>query len=486
MKYINFLKDIQKQIFVPINISVLASVGLHAVFFGAMLPKWNLADSKDNYTSLSNTQIVELNPLEATRLPDTSVGRFSNWDVMSQLPSSNNQFSQIPQFPSPDINSFQFPMANTNSLPNLPPPPTGNYSFALPDNNSFRLPPMYSNIPSPSQLPPPPPLSADNSEIANAFPPNPEGKYSDYIPGQQENNNQRESLFPPPDESEIENPRELINSQNNSPEENQNDQIASNSSDNNYGNQQYPVNYSNSTNLVLALQEDGSNTKGEEATKNDIAWRSQAKIAQPKSISISGFYPKDACIRKLSGTAAYGVTVNNQGQVTNAQLLKSSGFPIFNQQGFRQIQYKNFEATGNLQAYHVYVSFQPNNCPSLSVDNIGKISPKNESLPQPVVETNTPTPSQNPTPTTSSSPDKPDKVNPPSQPVTVENKPTPSASNINESKIPTVTPKPETTPPPESNPTPPSSNTDTNVPANPPTKPEVNDSSSTDQVKIEN
>jgi TonB family protein len=488
MVYTAELKKIQKKIFLPVNISVLTSVGIHALFFSIILPKWDFTDSQKNKKPLSNTPVIELNSLERTRLPDLSPRQWSNWALIPPLEGNN---SENPQINPPELNSFQFPLINNSGLPNLPPPPS---ISSLPSIS------IYSDhIPSPLTLPPPPPLNPiDSTKTVRTLPPEINGEIPNIAIKQPEKNSLRDSLFPPTPNQVITSPRVLINRHNNSPETTQSQEIASNlsnSSNNNNNNNNNnlspqtqvavkspPVKPSNYSELTSALQEDVSNTSAEEATKNDLAWRIDVKIAQPKRLDLIGVYPKDACLRKLEGNAAYGVMVNGQGQPTNTQLLRSAGLPIFNQQALKQIQSRNFSATGQPQAYHVYVDFKPNNCPTLSIDNLGKIPPKKQALPQ-TNEENAPKPQQNQQLTTSPSPLKPetDQVNQSSTSSPVENKPAQATSNT----VTTQPPKPEgeISPLPTQNQPPVTSNSNINI--NQLVKPEVNDSSSINQGNIE-
>lgn len=99
-------------------------------------------------------------------------------------------------------------------------------------------------------------------------------------------------------------------------------------------------------------------------------------------------------LKKLEGTTTYGVVVNSMGNVVDTQLIKSSGYNLFNEQALKQINARQFENTGNGNIpYHVYVNFQYDTkvCPSVSLSNLGNVpqsSPQPSSNPNPVKPNN--------------------------------------------------------------------------------------------------
>ena len=129
--------------------------------------------------------------------------------------------------------------------------------------------------------------------------------------------------------------------------------------------------------MASKLEKKTENTSNEDARKNYVDWAKKVQTVQAKEVTLQGTYPRDACIRKLEGTSTYGVTVNASGTVVNTTLIKSSGYGIFNNQALSQINGRSFaNSSGGNQPYHVYVNFKydQNICPSLSVDNIGKVA----------------------------------------------------------------------------------------------------------------
>ena len=118
------------------------------------------------------------------------------------------------------------------------------------------------------------------------------------------------------------------------------------------------------------IRKDESNTTEEQARKNYVSWVAAVEQVNPEQITITGTYPKDACLKKLQGTTVYGVLVDTSGKVIDWNLIQSAGYPIFNEQAKKDIQSKGLSnQTGNSKPYRVDVKFGYNEetCPSLSV-----------------------------------------------------------------------------------------------------------------------
>lgn len=484
----------------PINFPLLLSLACHGLFFLAIFPKLQLnSNGMSDSDRMSSTSVVELNAIEQTRLPDLTPQQFFSWDGMiNSLPDGNNQMpnSQLPNIPLPDgnFNSFQFPLIdNSNSaIVNLPPPPSLPPSF---DDAPIYL-PQYSfndSIPQPAnQLPPPPPLDAN--AMAD-LPPNMSMDSPENVIDIEAQDNQaeiRQNLFPVETTEEDLSPRQWINRNNQQIAENANSNTLANypTGENSQPQESTiamtspPITAKNYQELGESLQAENQSTSNEEARKNYVSWAAQeTKTGKPKEMTITGIYPRDACIRRLEGEATYGVTVNPQGRVTNTQLIKSSGYPLFNNQAFRQIQGMGFNNTGIPEAYHVRVNFKynPNICPSLSLSNVGKFEPQKPSantvnppstnITKP--EKTEPTKIINPRPTNPEIPVKP--VNTPSneQPITPppQSIPVPVIQEKNQPPTTSNSPNPQPIPNPElieSRETPPP------LPPVKPVKPEVN------------
>jgi outer membrane biosynthesis protein TonB len=106
---------------------------------------------------------------------------------------------------------------------------------------------------------------------------------------------------------------------------------------------------------LRSLEADKSNTSNDEARRNLVDWLARVQKTNPNAlnelnqpnqgsggittVNLTGNYPAAACSRQLAGTAVYGVTVDGQGRLSSEpQLIKSAGFPIFNQQAAREVR----------------------------------------------------------------------------------------------------------------------------------------------------
>lgn len=390
------------KIFKEINWALLTSIAFHGVFFTVVFPQWQNYNSSKTNNGLDNTPIVQLNAIEQTRLPNLTPQQQTsfNWDSLTTLPSGDTSLPSIPlsalEIPTPPPTAnFPMPSFDNSVLQNLPAPPSLPPAASLPpvsySGDNFYLP--TPSIPSPTELPPPPPL---NQNAIATLPPAidfdtpKEGNVIDITadPTNEraitpEESIIRQQIFA---NSEIEitaNPRELINGN-----INYTPQIR--------GENDKPLAFQPNNSLVAKLQKETQNTSDEDARKNYVAWAKEVQNVAPQQLTLSGIYPKDACVGKLEGTAAYGVTVNSAGSVVNSQLIKSSGYPLFNDQALRQIRSHGFaNDTGTNKPYHVYVNYNYNAqiCPSLSISNLGNTtsgSPNTVDIPQNSIEPNPP------------------------------------------------------------------------------------------------
>ena len=407
------LKGLQKKIFLPVNISVLASVGIHGVLLGVILPEWGVDTQSNQDITLSNTPVIELNEFEQTRLPNLS---WSRGNLLAKLPSPNTQI--------PNLSTLQPNSRTSSALP-------------LPSYPSSSL-----NIPTPSTLPPPPPLGAIDSTVIAKSPAS--RRLTLPLEAEDLNMKTRKSLFPALANEQQIDPRELINRRAFLNKRNQERPIAANPSNSNINQRNSnsnravfkspPAKPPSYPRLSSMLQQDASNTTNEEARKNYVGWLKDVEEVKPQQVTLTGVYPKDACIRKLEGTTTYGVTVNAQGKVIDSRLIKSGGYPLFNQQALTQIQERSFaNSTGGSQPYHVYVNFNynPDVCPSLTLSGVNAPPAESKSNPNPQLNRDsTPKLEQNQqqsTPAAINSPPKSpldtEKVNPPLSPANPETQP---------------------------------------------------------------
>lgn len=391
-----------------INWPLLTSIAFHGVFFTVVFPEWRDYNSSKANNGLDNTPVVQLNAIEQTRLPNLTPQQQTsfNWDSLSTLPQGDTSLPSIPlsalDIPTPPPMTANFPMQSFDNsvLMNLPAPPSLPPATSLPPvsySDNFYLP--TPSIPTPTELPPPPPL---NQNAMAALPPAMDfdtPKQGNIIDITADPTNERtitpeESLIRQQifANSEIEitaNPRDVINGN-----MNYTPQLR--------GENDPPLAFQPNANLVAKLQKETQNTSDEDARKNYVAWAKEVQNVAPQQLTLSGIYPKDACVGKLEGTAAYGVTVDSAGSVVNSQLIKSSGYPLFNDQALRQIRSHGFaNDTGTNKPYHVYVNYNYNAqiCPSLSISNLGNtpsVTPNTADIPQNSIEPTQPNTSKPP------------------------------------------------------------------------------------------
>ena len=122
-------------------------------------------------------------------------------------------------------------------------------------------------------------------------------------------------------------------------------------------------------NLTLDL----TNTTSSEEQENYTNWLAKIEIVDSVDLSIEGNYPQDACPLKLKGTTVYGVLVDEKGQITELDLIRSGGYGIFNQQAREDILTRRFDYDKNQsKAYRVSVNFAYNQqiCPSLTLPGL--------------------------------------------------------------------------------------------------------------------
>lgn len=386
-----------------INWPLLTSIAFHGVFFTVLLPQWRDYNNSKANNGFSNTPVVQLNAIEQTRLPNLNpLPQTSfNWDSLNTLPQGDTSLPSIPlsaleiPTPPPATANFPPPTFDNSVLKNLPTPPSLPPTASLPPVNYSNN--FYTPSPSTPQLPPPPPLN--ENAIATLPPPvnfdTP--KQGNVIDITTDPTNERtitpeesiirQQIFANSNLQSNTNPRDIINGK-----ITYTPQIR--------GENDPPLVFESNSNLVAKLRKETQNTSDEDARKNYVAWAKEVQNVAPQQLTLSGIYPKEACVGKLEGTAAYGVTVNSTGNVINTRLIKSSGYPLLNDQALRQIGSHGFaNDTGTNKPYHVYVNYNYNSqiCPSLSISNLGSDTSK----------TPTDTPSENsnePPPTNTSKP----------------------------------------------------------------------------------
>jgi hypothetical protein len=336
----------------PGNLAIAASIGIHGLILGLALPSFSSWSKENQPPVTSPVNVVELTEAERARLPDSSPAATGAPDL-GNLPLADTSALDAPPLTS------SFP----SSLDSLPAPPS------LPSLPS--LPPLsYNRIPvaiAPRALPPSIPFRTLPA------PPPP------YLPrfSQPFSNRGNQPTFDPP-RGAI-NPDELINRKPNLDLPAGQSPVATATSG------QAPT--ALPPGLEASLQRDDANTTDDEARRNIVDWMAKNRIGErPQALEIAGNYPPAACLKQLEGTAVYGVSVTPQGTLA-PYLIKSSAYPILNQQAARDVGGSIPKQAGS---YRVTVNYKynPKICPVLPAT-----TPQTTVPPKPVLPANPATPS---------------------------------------------------------------------------------------------
>ena len=452
MSYASIINNLPNKLAQPNNVSILASLGLHALLF-LTLP--NLSIAPGGETQRRTVQVTELSPVEQMRLPDFSpppVAPFSfpepsvinppmgtpsldlpNSTALvppSSTPPTDTQppvtstFPNIPVVPLPPPPQFTLKPPPIAPAPQVQPtPPQSDTVAKLPPSNT--LPTLPPNPNRTLRFPPtPPPIEArdlinqrQNDTVAKLPPPNNTlptlPTKPNTLPTLPPNPNQTLRFPPPPLPSgtRSNNQRTAVNSAESplppAPPLTERAPIAPPTDTIERQREQQLV--AELRQRRASLSEEQTATTNEEARKNYTYWWSAVKAeTKPEELSLAGTYPLDACVKKLEGTTVYGVVVNAQGSVVNTELIKGAGYPIFNNQALEQLKGRSFlNPTGNPKPYLVNVNYKYSSevCPSLS---IAPPKPASESVAEEPAPTSTPTPA--PESTQSPQPSKPDSA----------------------------------------------------------------------------
>jgi len=333
------------QVFTPVNVAILTSVGLHAFILGLALPslQWS---QPDQAPKKGQVNVIQLTDAEQSRLPETSP--FSNSSAFlpntsSELPSnipdlsSNNPSLNLPTtsppLPSTDYNYNSLPsqIPLPPSLPNLPGypsnlPPLSNYGYgslsrvaretppiSLPPLPSFPMPSYRRSSERPS-LPGMNNLPSGNSNLPNL--PRPQFgeqqplRGTDFITRASQGNGNPVSTASP-----------------NEPE----------------------------------LQAQGEDTPSMQALQNDLKWRASLgsqKSSDIEAITLYGSYPRIACRNRTEATVVYNVDPN--GSITPVSL---SRYPIFNELAQQAFQSQRFTRPTRVR---VNFNYDPKVCGSMA------------------------------------------------------------------------------------------------------------------------
>ncbi len=443
------------------NLSFAASLGIHALILAIILPNFLNNPAQEPKKDLRNVNLIELNPLEQSRLPNLD----SSLSSLPGLPNPNLSSSSLPPLPPIDgiHNSTLPPLPSVSSLPPLPSLPALPPLSSLPSVNIYS--PPVASIPSLGRLPIPRnfPTSTPSLPGPSSVPTLPE---NNNLPRETNNQQVRPYFDPYQDNLTLDRLRNSPLSASQQAQQQLNNSLARTPEPNG----QSPLDEQRRQQLMWEMRErlrsleaDKSNTSNEEAMRNNLAWLTRVQKTNPNAlnelnqpnqgsrgittVNLTGNYPATACSRQLAGTAVYGVTVDAQGRLSSEpQLIKSAGFPIFNQQAAREVSLTRFNnPSGESRSYHVRVSFAPNpevcrgaiaNPPKPEGSNLNT---RNSPPVTPAIETPL-RPNQPPQPAVSPQPDnvKPPETTGPNPPQT---QPEPPKEAIIEQKAPETPPQ---------------------------------------------
>lgn len=486
----SFLKSLQAALTKPATLAFIASTGFHGLLYVAALPQlsgdYQLGQAAAVSNSRAGVGLLELSPSEIARLPDLSPPpppppppELSVPPINSQLPNINELLPSrpvSPTLPPPPLAlapNLRLPLPNRNrtrrfNVP-LPPPPTISNPIPIPRNRNLTRTPVAP--PTNSQVP-----SADEMETRmRLFPGLREGLDEIAAARQRQQANQNQNLPGPLPGATFEPfPQPAEGNQNNTPNAQPSltpEQIAAQREENRIA---------SAKERIEALRNDyrpsQNNTSKEEANINAAQWQVNSGVAEakvePESSSFAGNYPRTACRLKLQGTVTttYGILVNTNGRVmdANLKLLRSAGYPIFDQQALREIRGRSFpNQIGQPKPYYVSVNFTPQaqTCGSPNPQPVApQANPGNNTTPKPPQpqvnprpQPTTPQPQEvappRPQPRVAPEPPAPVPVNPPQPQVTPE-PPAPPAPKKPPAPVPVNPPQPQMTPEPPTPPAP--------------------------------
>ena len=340
-----------KPIISSTQIALLASLGLHLLLYIRGLP--NLLAPTQNNSEPQTVATIELNALEQARLPDLDpepvIPEFNNTPLDGAAPPL-----ALPPYIDSDIEDL-------TNLPSIPAPLLPDFNDLPSYNTDIALPPVGDL----SSLPVPPPLEDLDLESL----PEPPLTSPEELPEAPE-------PIPEAPETPVATKNPVASPE--KPEEGKptSEEIAAVRQQKLQGNL-HDVSNSLTKKDVAITDED--------ARKNYVDWISKIKDVNPDAIVIKGVYPLDACIRRLEGNVVYGVVVNSSNQIVSAELLKSSPYPVFNQQAIKDLQAYDFDnQIKNNKPYQVTVDYKYNAeiCPSLTVPSLSNENDTETSQPE--------------------------------------------------------------------------------------------------------
>ncbi len=407
MSYQSLFKTISEKLTQPSGVAVMASIGIHLIL-GATLPYLLPALSReDEPESRRTVELLELNPEDLGELP--AIASPLDLPPLPPLPENFDpeQFQSLPplpsdlstplsQLPGPSVSSrYKFPLVPLPSLRpsqrlarrsmQLPPPVSGTRSqqqdeSPQPEESQVETPETEYEIAKNSgvQIPvfrtAPPGIIPSNIAPPEESDPEPQARGS-----LDESGEANENAEPPVDPAQLQaRRRELILAQR--IKELQRRRAALRWSNENTSDEAARRN-------LTAWAAEQAGQENEETQERFTSWIKELRNGQAPRLNFTPSYPKEACVQKLEGQTVVGTLLNPNGSVAGSPvLIRSSGYPLFDQKALEAIQNRRFSnETGQKQPYLVDVTFKYNEetCPDLSVPEESAAEPTEPSAAEP-------------------------------------------------------------------------------------------------------
>ena len=106
-----------------------------------------------------------------------------------------------------------------------------------------------------------------------------------------------------------------------------------------------------------------------ETQQNFVDLLDKVRNGKGETITIIGSYPRDACLKKLDGTAKVATVADATGKVIDEPMMITSDYKIFESEALSAVKKHTFDKTGKKKPYLVEVKFEYKKeiCPQLSI-----------------------------------------------------------------------------------------------------------------------
>lgn len=318
------------QVFTPVNIAILASLGLHAFVLGLALPYLAWPEpTEEGFEDRAPVGVIELTPAEQIRLPNTD-----------PLPTN----PLLPALPGETPPSLP-------TEPNLPTAPDSNYNYQLPDSSSLPPLPTMPSLPNLPAYPNLPPLTnygnLSRLPITNpplpSLPPLPSRRWARLPDASNSRFPDNNSALPPISPNDATRPRFAP-----LPPPQGTDFITRAPQGQN------GANGFNSPVAPPELTAEGEDSSPNQVTENSLTSIAKQGVAIKSRDVIAGAYPAIACRNRTEAAVTYNVFPSGQ-----KDLVGRSRYPIFNDLAAKAIAGRSYA-----QPTQVTVSFQydPKTC----------------------------------------------------------------------------------------------------------------------------